>query len=182
MLSCKLCPGEFRSIQGLRGHEQYMHRNSPSAGVESRSDEDKLLAEQFGHGLFDRLVEKAAARFRPLLEEEARELTRPLTDALVSVRERLDALEGTAALRSHPPGLCDEEHCHACGRDRQKIMVAIYEQFDKAARWSAVIPAHQELGDAMREWIAAGRPEPDADDDDGTEETPAEIPFLTVMP
>lgn len=187
MLECDLCPKRVKNAQGLRGHYRFAHAVERGPGEPSRAVErssfvtenrlDEVLNEQFGGGLPDRLVQQAAERFRPILEEQIRELAEPLSEAMASLRERVGKLEGVAVLESHKPGLCREPHCHPCNDERNGIATGVLNNIETAMAWAGKFDARQEVREATAGWIDAGKPEVPADENEP--DPPAPDFFIT---
>jgi len=102
METCGECSGEFRSVQGLRGHQLSKHpaenvngANTPgqsSPALLSVGQVEDVVAEQLG-GLLDGLVDRVSGTARDLVRQEIEAAFKARDAELVEIRRRLKSLE-----------------------------------------------------------------------------------------
>ena len=130
MISCEICHRQFKTEQALSGHKRFKHGNteqgiqhtdestqSATDEVLSRlnSDTQRLLGEQLDilrsvDDSVEQLLEKDRAIGDGQVTVDTEELAKHLAQQL---DRRLSA--------RHPAGLCDEDGCRLCQKQREEI-------------------------------------------------------------
>ena len=88
---CEKCDQDFRSIQGLRGHQGLVHGRARTNGngAELAAIDDRLEAVELS-GLLDRLVDRFSG---PLGDQVRRQVEDVVSREVANLRRRVDALE-----------------------------------------------------------------------------------------
>ena len=154
MISCEICNRQFKTQQALSGHKRFKH-GTAEQGTQ-HTDESTQSATEQGLNNTQRVLEQQLDILRSVDDsvEQLLNKERPDDDGQITIdteelaKHLAQQLERRLSAR-HPAGLCDDDGCRLCQKQREEITWQALQKIEER------VPGTR---DAVAEWQLMNTP------------------------